>query len=116
KGAIVAVPGDLSDFRCSSGAEERSRRKLLERRAGHTGDPPVRQDGRAQRFVKPCGGSIPVQHGPFEPPAFTLHCNARQMDEDGAAVASTPESRLHEQVFEIEALSAKKRRKIVKKQ
>ena len=71
---------------------------------------------RAQRFVEIAGRAVPVEDGPFESAAAAFECNPRQVPQQRLAYAEAAKRGPHEQVLEVQAVLAEKRREIVKVQ
>src|SRR5258705_936974 len=88
-------------------------RQLPERLPGHPEGRPVVERLRAEPFVELDRRRIPVEHRPFESPAAALDGDARERREQLPADPEPPELGLDEQILEIEAAAAEKRREVV---
>ena len=70
-------------------------------------------DGRAQHFIEEFRRLVPVEHRPFEPPAFALRRYARHLQQHGPAEAAAAMRRTHVQIFQAQTFAAKKGGEIV---
>jgi hypothetical protein len=64
----------------------------------------------AQPPVEPDRRPVPVEDGPLHPPTASLHRNARDGPQQGAAHALAPLLGKHEEVFQVERGAGEKRR------
>src|SRR5258707_878577 len=85
------------------GSNSRASSIARERLAAETADLPLRHAPRTERFVERDGGSVPVQHSPFEAAATAGVCQAGKMQNESFADSSSTKGGPHEQIFKVEA-------------
>src|SRR5205814_3844737 len=82
--------------------------------AGEAEDAPLIQRLRPEAPVESDRGLVPVQDRPFHAPAVALDRHLREIDEQRAADAAAAPLGYDEEILEIQAAPAQKRRMVVK--
>src|SRR5262245_33934888 len=91
-------------------------RQALQRLAGNAIDGPLVHRNGAEILVEVGCRLVPVENGPFEPPALPLAGDPGQFHKQGPTVSFDAHFRNDEQIFEVQSGPPKKRREIMEKQ
>jgi len=103
--ALAAINATSSRGLCPGRPGSRARQRM-QGRAGEPVHRPLVHRRRAEGFVEPAGGRIPVEHPPFEPAIAALHADPGELGEQRPAEPGAPHRGRDVEILKVDAMPA----------